>query len=141
MRFEFATGTRIIFGPGVVREAGKISAEMGKCVFVVTGKTISRAAPLLEFLAEARLETVTFQVAGEPTIDLVRTGLEQAQAANCDIVIGFGGGSPLDAGKAIAGLLTNSAQLMDYLEIIGSGKQMKNMAAPYIAIPTTAGTV
>jgi len=140
MRFEFATATRIIFGAEVVREAGKICAEMGRCAFVVTGKTASRAAPLLEMLAEAGLRTVTFQVAGEPTIDLVQTGLEQARAANCDVVVGFGGGSPLDAGKAISGLLTNSGQLMDFLEVIGSGKQMKNRAAPYIAIPTTAGT-
>jgi alcohol dehydrogenase class IV len=140
MRFEFATATRIIFGPGVVREAGKIAAKMGKCVLVVTGKTRSRAAPLLEMLADAGLETMTFQVVGEPTIDRVRTGLEQARAANCDMVVGLGGGSPLDAGKAISGLLTNSGQLMDYLEVIGSGKQLKNRAAPYIAIPTTAGT-
>ncbi|MCF8084775.1 MAG: iron-containing alcohol dehydrogenase [Deltaproteobacteria bacterium] len=140
MQFEWATPTRIIFGPGAVREAGNIAAEMGKRVFVVTGKTLSRATPLLEMLAEAGLETVTFQVAGEPTTDRVWTGLEQARAANCDSVIGFGGGSPLDAGKAISGLLTNPGRLMDYLEIIGSGKQLKHRAAPYMAIPTTAGT-
>lgn len=140
MRFEFATATRIVFGSGVVHEVGKISSGMGKRVLVVTGKTVSRAAPLLDILTEAGLETMTFQVAGEPTIDLVRIGIEQAQAANCDMVIGFGGGSPLDAGKAIAGLLTNPGQLMDFLEIIGCGKQLKKPAAPYIAIPTTAGT-
>jgi alcohol dehydrogenase class IV len=55
-------------------------------------------------------------------------------------VLGFGGGSALDAGKAIAALLTNGGELLDYLEVIGHGKPLTKPSAPFMAIPTTAGT-
>jgi alcohol dehydrogenase class IV len=81
-----------------------------------------------------------FSVKGEPTTDVVSLGTEQARDRACDLVIGFGGGSVLDTGKAIAALLTNDGQLMDYLEVIGKGRPLARRPAPYIAIPTTAGT-
>src|SRR5207248_3422159 len=55
-------------------------------------------------------------------------------------VIGFGGGSALDAGKAIAAMATNPGELLDYLEVIGHGRALPQPSAPFIAIPTTAGT-
>ena len=63
-----------------------------------------------------------------------------ARAAECDIVIGIGGGSVLDTGKAIAILLTNPGDVLDYLELIGRGRSLECAPVPYIAIPTTAGT-
>jgi len=56
------------------------------------------------------------------------------------VIIAIGGGSTIDTGKAVAALMTNEGDLFDYLEVIGLGKQLKNPSAPYIAIPTTAGT-
>jgi alcohol dehydrogenase class IV len=73
-------------------------------------------------------------------VDLVRRGVEQARAERCDVVIGLGGGSAIDAAKAIAGLLTNSGEPLDYLEVIGKGSSLTSPAAPFIAVPTTAGT-
>jgi alcohol dehydrogenase class IV len=140
MQFEFATATQIIFGAGKVKEVGKLAATMGTCALIVTGRTTERAALLFKALAEQHVAYVPFVVAGEPTTDIVRLGTQQAQAAQCDMVIGFGGGSPLDAGKAIAALLTNGGDPLDYLEVIGKGKPITKAAAPYIAIPTTAGT-
>jgi len=140
MRFEFATATRIAFGPGTLREVGAIAAEVGNRVLVVTGRTTARAAPLLDALAEERIDTVTFAVAGEPTTEVARMGTQRAREAGCDLVIGFGGGSALDAGKAIAALLTNGGEPLDYLEVIGRGQPLTQPSAPYIAIPTTAGT-
>jgi alcohol dehydrogenase class IV len=61
-------------------------------------------------------------------------------ARNCDMVIGLGGGSVLDTGKAIAALMTNPAKITDYLEVVGKGQPLLNAPLPYIAIPTTAGT-
>lgn len=140
MRFEFATATRIIFGAGTLKEVGPLAAEMGRRAFVVTGKAAERAASLLADLEAHRVEAVPFTVPGEPTTDLVREGTRRAREAGCDLVIGFGGGSPLDTGKTIAVLLTNTGDLLDYLEVIGKGQPLTRPPVPYIAIPTTAGT-
>jgi len=121
MRFEFATATRIIFGGGTVREVGPLAAEMGGRAFVVTGRTFERAAPVLEGLRERKIEYTTFSVAGEPTTTIVNEGLEPARVAGSDLVISIGGGSVLDAGKAIAAMLTNPGDLSDYLEVVGLG--------------------
>ena len=59
---------------------------------------------------------------------------------DCDMVIGLGGGSVLDTGKAIAALVTNPGDIFDYLEVIGKGQPLVHAPLPYIAIPTTAGT-
>jgi alcohol dehydrogenase class IV len=140
MRFEFATATRIIFGPGTLIEVGPIAAAMGRRALVVTGRTVTRAAPLLDILSAEGIDAVTYSVAGEPTIEIARQGTQRAQDSDCDLVIGFGGGSAIDTGKAIAALLTNSGDPLDYLEVIGGGNPLTQPAAPYIAIPTTAGT-
>lgn len=140
MRFEFATATRIVFGAGVLREVGPLAAELGARPLVVSGRTAARAAPLLALLAEQSFDPVVFAVAGEPTTEDVRRGVALAQERACDFVIGFGGGSPMDAAKAIAALLTNDGALLDYLEVIGRGQPLAQPAAPIIAIPTTAGT-
>jgi len=140
MRFEFSTASRIVFGVGVLKEAGALAAGLGHRAFVVVGRSGERAASLLDDLKTAGVEAVTFTVAGEPTTDLVREGTAQARATGCDLVIGIGGGSVIDAGKAIAALLTNGGDPLDYLEVIGRGQPIAQPAAPYIAIPTTAGT-
>lgn len=140
MQFEFATATRIVFGTGLLKEVGGIASEMGSRAFVVTGRTTERAVPLLNMLVEKHIEHVTFSVSGEPTTETARLGLQKAQEGHCDVVIGFGGGSVLDTGKAVAALLTNGGDPLDYLEVIGKGQSITKASAPYIAIPTTAGT-
>ena len=140
MRFEFATTTRIIFGPGVIQELAPIAIGMGRRVCLVTGRTPERTAKLARALKRQGLKTVTFSVPGEPTTSTLLEGVGYARRAGSDLVIGVGGGSVIDTGKAIAALLTNKGDLFDYLEIIGRGKQLRQASAPYIAIPTTAGT-
>jgi alcohol dehydrogenase class IV len=56
------------------------------------------------------------------------------------MVIGLGGGSAIDAAKAVAGLMTNGGAAIDYMEVIGKGQKITKAAAPWIAVPTTAGT-
>ena len=140
MRFEFATATRIIFGPGTICEVAPLSAEMGKRACVVTGRSIERAGSLLELLDQQGIEYVTFNVVGEPTTTIAKVGVELARQAESDLVVSIGGGSVLDTGKVIAAMLTNSGELEDYLEVVGAGKPLSHSAAPHIAIPTTAGT-
>jgi hypothetical protein len=73
-------------------------------------------------------------------VELVARGLTEARQEHCDVVIAIGGGSVIDTGKAIAGLLTSPGDVMAYLEVVGEGKQLRHPAAPFIAVPTTAGT-
>jgi len=139
-RFEFATASRILFGNGRAREAGALVAELGKRVFVVTGASGRHVPTLLTRLAEKGIDAFTFRVPGEPTTDLIREGTREARGAGCDCVIGLGGGSSIDAAKAIAALLANGGDPLDYLEVVGRGMPLVRPATPWMAIPTTAGT-
>jgi alcohol dehydrogenase class IV len=140
MQFEFATAQRIIFGPGTIRNAGPLAAEFGRRALVVAGRDPLRAGPLLALLREHGVDATVFPVPGEPEIQTVMDGLALAACEHCDLVIAFGGGSALDTGKAVAALLANGGDLLDYLEIIGRGRPLAKPSAPFIAIPTTAGT-
>jgi alcohol dehydrogenase class IV len=140
MRFEFATANRIIFGPGASREVAPLAASLGQRPLVVIGRTGDRAEALLTQLRRAGLELALYSVASEPTVDVAQAGAGQARLAGCDLVIGLGGGSVLDAAKAIAMLLTNDGEALDYLEVIGRGRPITQPSAPCIAVPTTAGT-
>lgn len=140
MRFEFATAAHIVFGEGAVREVPAAAAAMGRCALVVTGASPERAAPLVAGLEGVGVASWPFPVDGEPTVALIRNGTGQARAAGCDVVIAMGGGSAIDAGKAMAAMLANPGDPLDYLEVIGRAQPLARPAAPFIAIPTTAGT-
>jgi alcohol dehydrogenase class IV len=136
--FEFATANQIILGAGKLNELGKKLEDRAKHVFFVRGGSSDAIPRLREILSASGIPFTEVQVHGEPTIEIVQGGLEAAR--DCDMVIGLGGGSVLDTGKAIAALSTNSGDVFDYLEVIGKGQPLTNAPLPYIAIPTTAGT-
>src|SRR5262252_6554806 len=140
MGFEFATATRIIFGLGAARQATSLAKELGGHPLVVSGRDARRAEPLLAGLRDQGLGPVTFAAEGEPEVETVTRGVRLAKEQNCDLVISFGGGSALDSGKAIAAMLNNEGELLDYLEVIGHAQPLIKAPAPFIAIPTTAGT-
>ncbi len=140
MRFEFATAARIIFGPGTLKEAGNLATGFGRRALVTVGFDPARGARLLDLLSAAGVEAVVVQVAGEPTTDLAREGARRAIDAGCELVIGYGGGSAMDAAKAIAALAANGGDPLDYLEVVGRGIGLSKPALPTITIPTTAGT-
>ena len=140
MRFEFATANRILFGEGTLADIGGIALALGARALVVTGFTPDRAASLLALLQQAGVAATTCAVSGEPAVATVLTGADQARSEGADLVIGFGGGSALDAAKAIAALATNPGDIFDYLEVIGRAQPLANPALPIVAIPTTAGT-
>jgi alcohol dehydrogenase class IV len=140
MRFEFATATRIVFGQGSLKEAAPNAASFGRRALIVVGSTPDHTAALIDQLAAQGIAAVTFSVSGEPTIETVQVGMKIAHENNCDVIIGLGGGSAIDTGKAIAALLTNPGNPLDYLEVIGRGQALTQTPLPYIAIPTTAGT-
>ena len=140
MNFEFATAARIVFGAGALRGIGEIAAGLGRRALIVTGSHPARASRLVGLLSAAGIESEHFAVSGEPKIDDARHGKAAARDFGADMVIGFGGGSALDAGKAIAALVANGGDPLDYLEVIGSNQPLTQPAIPFIAIPTTAGT-
>lgn len=140
LQFEFATASRVLFGPGRFAEIGKLAAELGHKAFVANGMDIDHQSALSERLKATGVLAIFFNVTGEPTVASIQNGLEQARGFNPDLVIGFGGGSAIDTGKAIAVLQTNPGDPLDYLEVIGRGQSLRQPPLPMIAIPTTAGT-
>lgn len=140
MRFDFATSGKIIFGRGRLQESIPPIAAMGKRVFVTTGRSDQRAAPLLNLMADAGLAYSIFHVGDEPTTTMALEAVQQAREAQCGGVVGMGGGSAIDLGKVVAALLSNTGDLYDYLEVVGEGRAITRRPAPYIAIPTTSGT-
>ncbi len=140
LRFEFATANRILFGPGALHEAGPAAASLGRRALVVTSSDSTRAGPLLMALEAQGLTCVIFTVKGEPSIEMARRGTRLAAEAKADLAIGFGGGSAIDAAKAIAALAANGGDPLDYLEVVGRGQALNKPSLPTIAIPTTAGT-
>lgn len=135
MQFEFATATRILFGEGTAAKLPELVRSFGARPLVVTGASQERAAPRI-----AALSAQTFAVPGEPTVDLVRDGARLVQSAGCDVIVSIGGGSALDAGKAIAMIATNGGEPLDYLEVVGRGRTLQTPPLPFVAVPTTAGT-
>jgi len=135
MHFEFATATRVIFGEGTAAGIADLARSFGSRALVVTGARPERAAGLVAGLAAS-----TFAVAGEPTVEVVREGAGRARDHACDVVIAMGGGSAIDAGKAIAAVATNGGEPLEFLELVGKGRTLAVAPLPFIAVPTTAGT-
>jgi alcohol dehydrogenase class IV len=135
--FEFATTGRIVVGAGRAAELPGVLAGLGSRVLVCTGANPARHA---EVVAGLGLPAAVFPVAGEPTVGLARAGAAAAREHGADVVAAIGGGSVIDAGKAVAMLLGNGGDPLDYLEVVGSGRQITRPAVPCVAVPTTAGT-
>ncbi|MBL8162811.1 MAG: iron-containing alcohol dehydrogenase [Anaerolineae bacterium] len=138
--FEFAAPARIIFGAGALQNIGSVAARFGTRALVVTGSSPVRAQSLISLLTEHKIAVTVFSVSGEPSVELARQGTQLGRDSAAEMIIAMGGGSVLDTGKAIAALLTNPGDPLDYLEVIGRGQPITQQSAPFIAIPTTAGT-
>lgn len=138
--FEFATAGRIVFGPGRLRELGTLTAALGRRFWLVRGASPGRADVARQSLADAGELAGETSITGEPTIATVAQAAAAAREAGADVVIGFGGGSVVDAGKAIAALATNAGEVLQYLEVIGDGRPLQAAPLPYVGVPTTAGT-
>jgi len=139
--FEFYLPTRINFGPGVVEKVGEEAKLLGKRAFVVTGRKSARKMGFLEkvgkSLKKQEIAPISFEkVEPNPSIQTAQEGANLAKKERCDLIIGLGGGSPMDTAKVISLLLTNPSPLSKYF---GKDK-VKFPTLPLIEIPTTAGT-
>jgi alcohol dehydrogenase class IV len=138
LNFNFYSATQIVFGRGMVQRLGELAAELGSTALLIyNGSAADRAATILE---AAGVKVVPHRQRGEPSISDVSAAVLTARQGGCNMAVGIGGGSAIDAAKAVAGLMTNGGDVTDYMEVVGKGQKIKQPAAPWIAIPTTAGT-
>ena len=133
--FEFATATRIVFGQGALRQIGSLAKPLGSKALIVTGRDSTRAQNLTSELKSHQVESVIFSVTGEPSVQTIGEGVQFAKHRHSEFVISFGGGSAIDAGKAIAAMLTNEGDLLDYLE----DRTVFEYHNGYVAIPANPG--
>ena len=138
--FDFFSVPRIVFGRGRFARAGEIVAQFAARALIVHNGDEALAEQLTAQLTAAGVASIRFRQRGEPKLDDVDAALALARQGTCDGVIGLGGGSAIDSAKAVAALLTNGGAAIDYMEVIGQGRKISRPSAPWVAIPTTAGT-
>jgi len=142
--FSIARIPRIIFNRGAIELLPQLCLQYGKNVLLVTGassfeSTIAWSA-LKKSLEQNAIQLKKCAIPGEPSPKMVDDIVNEYKEHSFDVVLGIGGGSALDAAKAIAGLLNVKRSVMDYLEGVGPELKYEGPAVPFIAVPTTAGT-
>lgn len=142
--FTIARLPRIEFGAGSLDKIPGLCASYGKHMLLVTGsQSFERSAHFGKLTAQLRQKQIQWQhcrISGEPSPSLIDELVGQFAEQNIEVVLGIGGGSVLDAAKAIAGLLRVGRSVMDYLEGVGPELPYTGPVVPFIAVPTTAGT-
>ena len=142
--FQVARLPEIRFGSGTFDGLPELIATRGRQIVLVTGRYSLEKTPrwqqLIVGLAQHQVQWHRFVVEGEPSPELVDEAVTRFRDETIDVVVGIGGGSVLDAAKAIAGLLKTGTQVLDHLEGVGRGLPYAGPAVPLIAVPTTAGT-
>ncbi|KMQ52402.1 Alcohol dehydrogenase [Chitinispirillum alkaliphilum] len=134
---------QIHFGTGKITQLAQVSKSFGKKALLVTGSSSLHENGMIKSIIESfnstGLTTLQFQVNSEPTVSLVDSGAEQFRSSGIDIVIAIGGGSVIDAGKAISAMIPVEKSVYDFIE--GGGDQKHpGLKIPFIAVPTTSGT-
>ena len=142
--FAVARLPRVVFGAGRRAELAGIVAGYGHRALVVTGaRSLQASSAWVEITTGLRAAGIAWDhlsVDGDPTSELVDDAVAARRHDPPDVVVGIGGGSALDAAKAIAGLLRSGTAALDHLEGVGRGLPYPGPATPLVAVPTTAGT-
>ena len=142
--FSVARLPKIEFGSGKLQDLPKHILQYGRRILLVTGGqsfiSSQRWQDLNLLLSRDGISFEHFKVPGEPSPQLVDDAVREFSGRNIEVVVAIGGGSALDAAKAIAGLLRVGNSVMDYLEGVGPELPYEGPSVPFIAVPTTAGT-
>ena len=142
--FEISRLPRIIFGSGKLATLPGLIEGYGKnCLLIRGAASLTTTPQWQDFSDGCKQKDILleeFIIDGEPSPQIIDTAVQQFHRSNIDVVVAIGGGSVLDAGKAIAGLLPHGNSVMDHLEGVGRGIPYHGPAKPFIAAPTTAGT-
>jgi len=142
--FSLSRLPRIEFGAGVLARLPAIARTYGTHALLVTGAGALKSSPfwatVTTGLAAQGMSWLHLAIPGEPSPQMVDEAVRTLRLEPINVVIGLGGGSALDAAKAIAGLFKPGNSVMDHLEGIGPELPYAGPAIPFIAVPTTAGT-
>jgi len=142
--FSLSRLPRIEFGPGALAKLPAIARSYGTHALLVTGAGSLKASPfwpaVTSGLKAQGMSWLHLAIPAEPSPQMVDEAVRALRTEPVDVVIGIGGGSALDAAKAIAGLLKPGNSVMDHLEGVGPELPYAGPATPFVAVPTTAGT-
>ncbi len=141
--FELTGVPDICFGPGTVSILPERIRKYGNNALLVLGSQSFQGSPywdsLQKELKENNIRFHTYNVDSEPTPRIVDAAVEMYRDAGIDVLVSIGGGSVIDAGKAISAMLTVKDPVINYLEGVGD-KEHNGSKIPFIALPTTSGT-
>ncbi len=139
MAYKFTLPGRTVMGPNALKESEAILKGLGEKALVVTGKNVTRSGAvqtLTDCLTDCDIISEVFNdITGEPTVEMIESGVKRYKETGCDFIIAIGGGSPLDSAKAIAAMTVLEDRISDYM-----GKEIEGKFPPMVLIPTTAGT-
>jgi len=142
--FSLSLFPRIEFGTGKINLVPQLIASYGRRVLLITGKQSFCQSQhwnkLTAELEQRQIQWFHITITGEPSPNFVDAAVRQFFQDKIQCIVAIGGGSALDCGKAISGLLSSADSVMEYLEGVGAGKTYTGPALPFIAVPTTAGT-
>lgn len=141
--FMFSTPPKIIFGAGKLKELPSVIRSIDRNIILVTGKNSFRSSTYgLDLLDTLRSDKFNYKhviISGEPSPEVVDSAVSELSGFNAGVVVAIGGGSVLDAGKAISAMILMKESVTGYLDDIGT-KEHPGIKVPFIAIPTTSGT-
>lgn len=141
--FQFSRLPKIIFGNGIIADLASIAHKYGNKIILVTGKgsflNSRHSEHLFHSLRKRGIAYDILSVPGEPSPDIIDKAVKRFSSDIINLVIGIGGGSVLDSGKAVSAMMYRSESVVEFLEGVGN-KEHPGTKLPYIAIPTTAGT-
>jgi alcohol dehydrogenase class IV len=141
--FQFASLPKIFFKSGILSELPGMIGRFGNKVLVVTGKhsflNSVQSEKLFNDLKQKGITYHVLKVEREPSPQLIDHAVRRFKGEKIDLIVGIGGGSVLDAGKAVSAMLYKSESITEFLEVVGS-KEHPGTKIPFIAVPTTSGT-
>ncbi len=142
--FKIARIPEIIFGAGKIEMLGRLAAGYGKTAILVTGeghlKKSGHFDHVVKILHDAGLYIIAISFQNEPSPDFIDSVVMEHADRQVDVVVAVGGGSVVDAGKAISAMLLQEKRVKTYLEGVGTGEPHDGRKLPFIAVPTTSGT-
>jgi len=140
INLNFSAPQQILFGCGKLESLVSYLKNIGSKLFIARTASGNGFISLLNIIEKSGLKWVDYVVKKEPDYDSVLNATSIALNSGCDCIASIGGGSVIDTGKVVSVMLTNQGKLIDYLEVVGLGKQLENPGLPHVAIPTTSGT-